>query len=394
MNDQNLNHKINDLDKYVTVKKFLNSFPNYNTAHGYKSGLKRYFDYIKKNPDDYIGTDYRLLENGEKIKRQNIYENDIKDYWNHLIKSKTPPKSIKYFIASVRVFLQHYRINLDAVFWKDLNRRGPGDDARTIDAPITNEILEKILIHGETKARALFLMIASGGMRADEALLLTMDDIDLNSNPVKITIKGENTKNKRTRITFISEEAKRYLIEWLKERKEYLKLAVEKTKLLETFHGTITKTIDNDKIFPFDYDTARCIWNRLIRKANFDNRDKNTKRRTYHIHGLRKFFRTQFSKQDRDVAELLMGHEGYLTREYLRYTEEDLKQIYLKGVKYLYIFDRPLSDIEQQREIEKLKQQVTDYQRIMEHDKLQQQIDFENYQKMVDKKIAKIMKIG
>jgi len=51
-----------------------------------------------------------------------------------------------------------------------------------------------------------------------------------------------------------------------------------------------------------------------------------------HPHVLRKFFRTRMgSVIPVDVVEALMGHEGYLTEVYRRYSQEDLAKFYSLG---------------------------------------------------------------
>jgi len=360
--------QINDLDKYKVIGNFLRKFPNYKTKHGYKSSLKQFFDFIDKNPDEYIRTDFRTLKNEEKIKVQDLYESDITTFWSNMISRNVPPKTINYYIATIRVLLQHYRITIDDVFWKDLRRRGNGSHAVTIDKPITTEILENILNHAELKARALFLMTASSGMRIGEVLQLKPNDIDLESTPTKITVRAETTKNKTTRITFISDEATRFLKEWLKERDEYLETASKRTKIV-AYHGIITKSTDDPRIFPFSVDTTRDIWIRLITKAGYTEKDERTGWYKIHIHGLRKFFRSYFSRSEspnsRDIAEVLMGHNGYLNAEYLRFTEDQLKEEYQKAVKHLLIFDRPMSDAEQQKVISKMQGEIETLQKMV-----------------------------
>ena len=302
------------MDEYKIVSKFLAKFPNPKTKWGYKSALKKFFGFINKNPDAYI-QDVRLMENENRIKVLDEYEDDIESFWADMIAKDTPPKTVSYYIAAVRVFFKNNRIMIDEVFWDNLRRRGNGTEARTRDEPITNEILEKILVHGDLKAKALFLTLASSGMRIGEALKLKPSDIDFTSTPTKITISASITKNKSNRITFISNEATRYLKEWLKERDAYLKSAVARTHIV-SYHGLITKSLDNPYIFPFSEDTAREIWKHLIQKAGFDEKDESTGRYKVHIHCLRKQFRTFFVRSEspnaRDVAEILMGHSGYL----------------------------------------------------------------------------------
>ena len=54
---------------------------------------------------------------------------------------------------------------------------------------------------------------------------------------------------------------------------------------------------------------------------------------------LRKFFRTKLGAViPVDVAEALMGHEGYLTDVYRRYTTEQLAEFYQQGESALLVF--------------------------------------------------------
>jgi hypothetical protein len=64
-----------------------------------------------------------------------------------------------------------------------------------------------------------------------------------------------------------------------------------------------------------------------------------TKRRKFHPHSLRKFFRTKLAGTGVpvDLVHAFMRHEGYLD-EYRRYTKEELVRWYLKGMSAVTIF--------------------------------------------------------
>jgi len=62
------------------------------------------------------------------------------------------------------------------------------------------------------------------------------------------------------------------------------------------------------------------MWNMACEKAGLDFRDNRTKRRIYHLHSLRKFFRTKIGL-DLDITHALMGHTQYLDDAYLRLEE-------------------------------------------------------------------------
>ena len=74
--------------------------------------------------------------------------------------------------------------------------------------------------------------------------------------------------------------------------------------------------------------------------APYNERDARTRRYMYHIHSLRKFFRTQLSlgTGNPDIAETLMGHKGYLTDSYRSISEKELAKQYLKGMNHLLVY--------------------------------------------------------
>ena len=93
-------------------------------------------------------------------------------------------------------------------------------------------------------------------------------------------------------------------------------------------------------MFPFEGSTAHYIWNTAIKKAGFGKRDKSTNRHKVHPHVLRKYFRTKLGAViPVDVVEALMGHEGYLTEVYRKYSPDELGEFYTQGEHTLTVFN-------------------------------------------------------
>ncbi|HID43654.1 MAG TPA: site-specific integrase [Archaeoglobaceae archaeon] len=93
-----------------------------------------------------------------------------------------------------------------------------------------HETLRTILQHMDVKGKTLVLMLASSGMRIRERLQIRLEDINLETDPAEIVIRGENTKTEEQRDVFISREAKQMLKEWLKVRESYPSLQGTETK--------------------------------------------------------------------------------------------------------------------------------------------------------------------
>jgi len=115
-------------------------------------------------------------------------------------------------------------------------------------------------------------------------------------------------------------------------RDSYIKAAAGKSHKYK-------KSVEDNRIFPFLNNTAWCMWKNAVKKAGLDETDKTTNRSKLHPHVLRKYFRTKMGAViPVDIVEALMGHEGYLTEVYRRYSQEQLAEFYLKGEDSLTVF--------------------------------------------------------
>jgi len=320
--------KMNEIDQFLEV--FSKS-----TQISYRSHLRNFFKAIDANPETYLD-------------EERDYKADVTKFWMSM--KGRPPKTIHSAIHAVKSFLMEYEIELPNKFWHKLARRTKGNRAVTRDEIPTNKELRDILQHGGIKARALFLMLSSSGMRIGEALQLLPEDIDMSRTPTKINIRGEIAKTGNPRITFISEEATEALEAWLRGREQYIDYAIKKTNFKNK------KSPDDPRVFPFKYNTARTMWNNLLEKAGYDERDPRTDRHKMHIHTLRKYFRTRMSITiPPDVVEALMGHEENLTYVYRRYSEQQLAEMYIKAEQQIVVFKTPLDTTEIEKRLGKLR---------------------------------------
>ena len=205
-----------------TINDFINEYTAKETIRQHKITLKKYFLHYDKDPDKYI-VDIRDQNNHDRNKTIDQYEKDITQYRNYLTREEYSPKAIHNYISSVKMFLEHHRIDLDKAFWKKLKQRGIEKVAEPIcDFKIPKPSdLKQILTHASTKIRSMALLQSSSGLRIGEVCNLKLSDIDLDYEYPHITLRKTKTRAKgRTRC---SPEAKEAIIEWLKIRKDQLK---------------------------------------------------------------------------------------------------------------------------------------------------------------------------
>jgi len=344
-------------------------FEKPSTQRQYRAHLNTFFENLQIKPDTYLtsGRDY---------------QQDLLDYWASLKDYAPCTRSGK--ITAARQFLEENDVMISRKTWNKIKRQKKAIP-KNIDHVPTPPELKSILQHGGVKEKSLFLILCSSGIRIDEALSITLNDIQLTDekgnviSPAKIKIRQEISKNDTPRITFMSDEARDILLEWLKIRDEYLKASVEK---LAKRH--IKKKLNDDRVFPFAWATAWTMWSRLLTKSKFNKKNKITDktkliharsedRYEIHIHTLRKFMMNRMKGVTRiDAVEQLAGHEGYLDKSYRRLDESELIEAYKLGMPSVTIFQNPvdLSGIQQDMKekderIRKLEEKLEQYDRLL-----------------------------
>jgi len=282
--------------KINRVEKFFETYSSHTTGT-YRWVLKKFFSSIYGNGK--LENQVERYFSGERD-----YEEDVSSFFVKI--RDEAPLTVINELAVVRVFLSSQDVNLPPKFWRDLRRRRKGSRALTQDRIPSHAELRSILNHMDIKGRALFLTLASSGMRIGEIMMLKLSDINLECEPAKIRLRGEYCKNGNPRTVFISKEAREAVKEFFKIRESYIKSAARRSHLYP--QGSV-----DDRIFPFSTANAMVMWHGALRKAGLDARDSSTNWRELHIHVLRKFFSTQMEyKIPKCIIEALMGHEGYL----------------------------------------------------------------------------------
>jgi len=187
-------------------------------------------------------------------------------------------------------------------------------------------MLKQILNFADIKCRSQVLFLLSSGARIGETLQLKTEDFNLDADPPCAHIRDEYTKGGvGERIVYFSYEARDVIRDWLK---------IKDTTGRRAGGGTYK----GEKMFPWDDNTARFMWNMACDKAGLGTRDNNTKRRIYHLHSLRKFFRTKIGL-DVDITHALMGHTKYLDEAYLRLEQDgEIAKAYLEAMPNVSVY--------------------------------------------------------
>jgi integrase len=324
------------------IKKFLGNYTKENTVATYRGGIFNFFDSI-----------YGRVRSGRKATKNEIaeyermaecYFSEERDHFKDMLSfiaamHDKAPIGARAQINGVIEFLSYHDVEFTLKQRKNLSKKMPkGKTSRTAEKDIDVVMLRRILTHMDLKGKAVTLVLASSGMRPEEPFNVLLSDVDLESAPTELVVRGETSKEGDTRRVFVSSEATEVLLEWLKVRERYLQSAKNRnTGLVKKGIGK-EKSVRDQRLFPFTLENYREGWNTALKKAGLLIKDNSTGRSQIRVHGLRKFFRSQLALScPLDIVEALMGHEGYLTEAYRRYSTKQMGEYYLKAEHHITV---------------------------------------------------------
>ncbi|MBU5536995.1 MAG: site-specific integrase [Candidatus Aenigmatarchaeota archaeon] len=303
--------QLKDITQFKSAQKMLGELKlltrSENTEKTYLKGLGYFVKTMNiNNLDEFI----------ENIKTKTLNPDEIyKNFVISLANKNLAPKTVGAWSAALRKFLLSNGIEL---------KNTPQIKIYNVheDTLPSKEDLKKILSRCSLRTKAIILLLASSGLRVGELRNLKLSDVDLNSEPGIIKVKGLTAKERKSRITFLSNEAKQFLRSYLEHRKNNGHQLTEESFLFATHDGN-----------QMSYQNLQFILNNIFKKIS----KKEGKRYKLHAHSLRKFFKTQLISAGvpGPIVDRLAGHTRYLAREYELYTEDQLKEWFIKGMKNL-----------------------------------------------------------
>jgi integrase len=322
--------------------KFLNGYSNPSSKAGYRNAIESFLRciYGMTKADIKAGKipvpDYNSLFDQYLLSNRDN-DADFIRFSEHLIETR-PALSAKQSMTLLRYAMTYHGITISKGTSQDIRRETMKGSAATVDRVLNTKIINAALQHTTIQGRALFLCLASSGARLNEILSISINDVDFNSHPVKMTFRGENTKTGQQRYTFISDEAAAAVQEWLKVRGQYIDMSNAKSKKLIERGLASIKTADDTRLFPFSDASVTAWWNDALAASGELTKDDVTGRNQLRIHGFRKFFLSQMSLViSKEIGEYLAGHSAYLSNAYRRYDEETVAGEYLKAMHMVSI---------------------------------------------------------
>jgi integrase len=356
----------NTINSFVRTANTMNK----STAYQYLSRLKIFENFVVANVNS-LGVDKLVLE----IKKGNQDPYDIlNSYAADLKNRKISALAIKQRLTTVKNFSEYHDINLSRF---KLKVKLPRIVRKKKEALSKEDIVEILNVCDNIRIRTYVILLAATGMRATEALSIRIKDIDFNSNPVKLFVRGEYTKTKVDRTVFLTEEVTRQLKSWLDYKHRTRRVChqdEQKGKTITEYRTPDKK--DTDLVFAvyqtsgtpnpgFLYnDLCKSFAKTLDRLGKGNREDGNQRRREITLHSLRRFVKTTISDLGyADFSEWFIGHSGstYWTKK-----DSEKAEIFRKIEPYLTFLNIPQlerqgADIQSKvEELEQLTQAMRD----------------------------------
>jgi integrase len=317
------------------------------TAREYSARLNYFKDFVA-NKYNNQSIDHLLV----KLKKghQDPY-NILNGYAGYLRNCNISALTLKQRIVTVKNFFEYYDVDISPRRFK-LKIKLPRIVRKKKTALSKEDIVEILNTCDNIRLRVYVILLAATGMRATEALSIRIKDIDFNSNPAKLFVRGEFTKTKVDRTIFLTEELTQQLKSWLgyKHRTRRVCYQDKQNGKTITEYRTPDKK-DTDLVFAvyqdrnmpnpdqLYYDLSRSFARTLDRLGKGDREDANQRRRQITLHSFRRFVKTTISDLGyADFSEWFIGHSGstYWTKK-----DSEKAEIFRKIEPYLTFLNIP-----------------------------------------------------
>ena len=330
---------------------------NPQTAHEYHTRLLNYEKFLLSRYGDEMSIDKFVTELKEG--EFDIYE-VLSDYCIYLQDTNIHTTTLKQRIITIKNFLEFNDIDISPRKFK-IKIRLPKGIKRNKEAIDKDDIINILNSCSDIKLKTYVMFLASTGLRAVEALSIRVKDLDMESYPAKVTIRGEYTKTKVDRYVFLTREMVQQFKQWLdyKYRTRRICNRDKKTGQLIDEYRTpekdpnhlvfslryshnINKNINNKNkkdIFTRSkpqnsyYNMVNLFEKTLDRIGMGSREESNENRRKITLHTFRRFAKTTISDLGyADYSEWFIGHSG---STYWRKKDNEKAEIFQKIEPYL-----------------------------------------------------------
>jgi integrase len=346
------------------------------TAMEYAKRLNSFRKYVLFNYGKCITLDNLIVNIKEGSENQYSI---LSNYALYLLNGdKVSNLTIKQWVVTAKNFLEYHDVDVSPRKFK-MKVKLPKVVRKKKEALSKEDIMSIVNTCSDIRLRTYVMLLAATGMRAVEALSIRIKDLDIQSNPPQLFVRGEFTKTKSDRTIYLTSELNDQLSSWLEYKyrsrrvcysngdqktiTEYRTPEKNETDLVFSVYQ-LTKNPNPNNLY---VDVCTSFGKMLDRMGKGTREDGNNKRRRITLHSFRRFVKTTISDLGyQDFSEYFIGHSGstYWTKK-----ESEKAEIFQKIEPYLtflnvHQLERQGADIQSRvDELEELNQSLRERDR-------------------------------
>ncbi|MDW0170701.1 MAG: site-specific integrase [Nitrososphaeraceae archaeon] len=251
-------------------------------------------------------------------------------------------------VVTAKNFLEYCDVDISPRKF-EIKVKLPKSIRKNKEALSKEDIIEILNACSDIRLKTYVIFLASTGCRAVEALSIRYVDLNLDTNPAKVLIRGEYTKTRVDRSVFLTAETAKQLKLWLEYKHRTRRVCYKDTGTGKTTTEYRTPTQDpNNLIFAvyqkktnpipdYLYGDFRAAFAKTLDRIGKDSFEDNKRRRKITLHSFRRFVKSTISDLGyADFSEYFIGHSG---STYYRKTDKEKVEIFRKIEPYLTFLD-------------------------------------------------------
>jgi integrase len=344
------------------------------TAYAYSRRLASF--------ENFLSTAFGALAVDKLIRRIKEGDQDVFDvlneYSSYLSNTGISVDTMKQRIITVKNFLEYHDVDISPRKF-ELKVKLPKSIRKNKEALSKEDITDILNACSDIRLKTYVMLLASTGMRAQEALSLRIKDFDLEGSvPTRFSVRGEYTKTRTDRTAFLTNEMAQQLKLWIDYKYRTRRVSYNDQHNTTSKNKTVTEyrtpiKDDSDLVFAVYQNKAitktLSLYQDLVKsfaktldRMGKGAREDGNRRRQITLHSFRRFVKTTISDLGyTDYSEYFIGHSG---STYWRKKDSEKAEIFRKIEPYLTFLNvhqlqRQGADIQTKvEEVEELNQSL------------------------------------
>ncbi len=285
-----------------------------------------------------------------EIVKQDAYSM-LDNYTDYLLKQHYMASTIIGYVEGAKRFLRYKGVTvLNETFREEVELPNVG---RSLDVAPSRDQIQWVFNRSNLQHRAIYAALACSLMRPSSLMKLKVHHIDFSSTPTRIFVPKEFAKEDNDWETFLTPEASDLLKETLGENistaDAYAFGVKDDRSKPSSAIGVAASFLKLAIQLPANIPGPRQA---LVSPAN-----ARKKQYKIHLYSLKKFGFSQAYGIVHDIARAWAGQTAYLAT-YMKYSEDERRNFYLKCMDSLTIFPKPKVDLAGIEQMQSLQDRV------------------------------------